>query len=51
MNEHRTVHGLGQAISRYAQDTGDPARAEDLEELAGAVLVGQHSKALAEAIA
>lgn len=47
--EAPTVHGLGQAVSRYAQDvTAD--RAEDLEELAGTLCLGSHNRVLAGAI-
>jgi len=49
MNEHRTVHGLGQAVSRYSQDVGAD-RAEDLEELAGALCLGNENKVLAKAL-
>jgi len=48
-DEHQTVHGLGQAVSRFAQDV-DADRAEELEELAGALCLGKENKVLAEAI-
>lgn len=46
MAENRTVHGLGQAISRLAQDTEDASRAETLEDLAGEMLMGKHTGSL-----
>lgn len=43
-----SVYSLGQAVSRYAQDTDDADKADGLEALAGAVLRGDHNKALAK---
>jgi hypothetical protein len=43
-----TVFNLGQAVSRLAQDV-EPARAESLEQLAGEVCTGKHTKALVAA--
>ena len=40
-----TVFNLGQAVSRFAQDV-EPARAESLEQLAGEICVGKHTKAV-----
>lgn len=47
----QTVYNLGQAVARFAQDTDNPERADDLETLAGQVLCGRHDAALAEVLA
>lgn len=44
-NESRTVYGVGQAVSRIAQDA-TVERAEELEKLAGQILVGNHNRAV-----
>ena len=45
-----TVFELGQAVARHAQDTDDPARAEEVEGIAGDVLRGRYNAALREAL-
>tara|TARA_R110000796_G_scaffold229663_4_gene347078 strand:+ start:8358 stop:9650 length:1293 start_codon:yes stop_codon:yes gene_type:complete len=44
--ERDTVYGVGQAVARLAQDVPDVDRATHLEEFAGSVLVGKHSRAI-----
>ena len=47
--DEATVYDVGQAVSRYAQDTADDDMAIDLEALAGEILTGKHSRVLVEA--
>lgn len=39
----QTAYNLGQAVARFAQDVEEPGRADEIETLAGAVLVGKQA--------